>query len=812
VNKYILIIVTILASCSERNQDVSSLEINDWSFLFNNEWYNAEVPGNNFSDLLSNSLILDPFYGTNEDSVQWVAQRDWKYRTKFTLTEEILARKNQYLIFHGMDTYSKVFLNDSLILQSDNMFRVWEIDVTQILQRNNFIEIIFESVVDIENEKKNNLGYNLPGGNRVFTRKAGFHYGWDWGPKISPVGLWRKVELLSWNDCRITNTYIIQNNITDSFADITVNIEIESIIDKEISIKINDRKYNYQSLQSGINQLSYNIHINNPELWWPNGYGSQKLYDINVTLYDKNKKIDFIENKIGLRDIDLICNTDTLGESFLFRINNKQIFMKGANYIPQDNLQNRVTSRHYRELLLDVVNSNMNMIRVWGGGIYEEDIFYHLCDSLGILVWQDFMFACAMYPSDSIFIDNVRIEAIQNVKRLANHPCLALWCGNNENSEGWHRWGWQEKYSKDQQSDIWNGYEKVFKEILPNIVKDYSQISYWESSPKFGRGDIKHQFQGDSHYWGVWHDSEPFENFENKVPRFMSEFGFQSFPQLSTISSFSDSSQWNLNSNTLQNHQKHPRGNQLILEYMSREYNTPRDFKKFIYTSQILQANGIRIGLEAHRRNQPYCMGTLYWQLNDCWPAASWSSRDYFGNWKALQYATQDVFSTISLSIILKDSILNVWVMSDLEEELKDTLEITVYNLDGVRINQIKNLVNIKKDTSNLVFNKEITLKEDEFVVARLNEQKVISRTVFKNKIKDIKFNKPTISFSWNKDILNLNTDIPAFEVFIHGVNGHFEDNYFTLFPGQEKSVKFDGFLNQRKKILIWSLYDLNTL
>ena len=802
--------LAIFSSCRKEEKSILIQEISHWEFSFEDEWHKADVPGNTFSDLLNHNFIADPFYGTNEDSVQWVANENWHYKSVFSVDQITLKRQKQFLVFNGLDTYAKVYLNDSLILVADNMFRKWEVDVKGILQRKNSLKIQFESVSEIEKKKQTILGYSLPGGSRVFTRKAGFHYGWDWGAKISPIGIWRKVELQSWNDCKINNVYVVKDNLTDSFANLTIGIEIESSTEKTISISAYGKVCEDFKLKEGNNKFSVLIGIPNPELWWPNGYGDQKLYDIPVSISDENGMIDVQTKKIGLRKIELITEQDSVGESFNFRVNNKLIFMKGANYIPQDNLQNRVTEKHYRDLLQDVVDANMNMLRVWGGGIYEEDIFYDLCDSLGILVWQDFMFACAMYPSDSLFLENVKMEAIQNVKRLGHHPSIVLWCGNNENSEGWYRWGWQNDFSESQKAKIWDGYKKIFQKILPQTVDLYSQTPYWESSPKFGRGNPQHQFEGDAHYWGVWHDAEPFENLEQKVPRFMSEFGFQSFPQLSTIAAFSDSSEWNLNSVVMQNHQKHPRGNALILEYMAREYYAQEDFEKFIYASQILQANGMRIGLESHRRNQPYCMGTLYWQLNDCWPVASWSSRDYFGNWKALHYTVQDVFAPISLSLNLRNGEVRAWGISDLEKEIEDTLLIEIWNLKGEKIKQISKAVSIKKDVTNLLFFKKISLKADEFIIAKLKKKNVISKTIFAEKVKNSIFKKPAITFSWNDDMLTIKSDIPAFEVYLHGLYGHFNDNFFTLFPNQEKTIKFEGSLKDRKKLLIWSLYDLN--
>ena len=458
--------------------------------------------------------------------------------------------------------------------------------------------------------------------------------------------------------------------------------------------------------------------------------------------------------------------------------------MKGANYIPQDNFQNNVSEDKYRKILQQVVAANMNMIRVWGGGIYEEDILYNLCDSLGILVWQDFMFACAMYPDNNEFLENVRLEAIDNIKRLRNYSSIILWCGNNEIAEAWQNWGWQNYRSKDEIQKISLGYKKLFGQILPFEVKRLTNLPYWESSPQLGRGDKNHHLEGDVHYWGVWHDAQPFSTFEKKVPRFMSEFGFQSFPELSTIKKFSKEEDWFLDSKVMLSHQKHPRGNSLIQEYMKREYNQPKDFHKFIYASQVLQAEGMRIGLEAHRRSQPYCMGTLYWQLNDCWPVASWSSIDYYGNWKALHYVAKDVFSPLALSISNNKTKYSVWVMSDKRQNITDTLFINSYDLDGIKTQKTRKInIDLTKFGSHKIIDDYQNISSDEFIIANFKNQDISSKTIFTSKIKDLQFVKPTYKVGWSKNQLKIQVDKPAFQVYFELAGIKFESNYLTLLP-----------------------------
>jgi beta-mannosidase len=769
----------------------------------------VSIPSNNISDLLANRLILDPFIATNEDSIQWIANQVWEYQTTFDVLPSVFQHTKKQLVFKGLDTYADIYLNDSLILQADNMFRTWSIIADGILQEKaNQLKVIFQPVGELENQKINALGYDLPGGSRVYSRKAGFHYGWDWGAKITPSGIWRDVTLEAWSDAKLKDVFYEQVFLSDTLAIVEAQVEMDVVRSGEYVVSINGSHHTHL-LKQGSQTVSIPIHIKNPQLWWPIGYGEQYRYTFTCSVKKESHLIDENTTKFGLREVELITDKQDQGSEFYFKVNGKALFMKGANYIPQDHFQNRVSESHYRSLLNDVCTANMNMLRVWGGGIYEEDIFYDLCDSLGILVWQDFMFACAMYPSDTSFLQSVKQEAIDNVVRLRNHASIVLWCGNNENSEGWQRWGWQDVFDDTQKEEIEKGYNALFNTILPSVVDEYTNLPYWESSPQLGRGDPQHQFEGDAHYWGVWHDAEPFEILEEKVPRFMSEFGFQSFPTLSTIAQFADSSQWSLDSQVMRSHQKHPRGNALILEYMAREYNVPSSFDKLIYASQILQAEGIRIGLEAHRRSQPHCMGTLYWQLNDCWPVASWSSIDYYGNWKALHYAVKEVFAPLALSLSLdKNNLLQVSAMSELAYEIDDTLEISIYNLDGLLLSTSREGVSIQANTSTDL--KSLSnFSEHQIVIARLVDNKTSSKELLTSLPKECNFKSPNIEFSWHGDTLALSTDVAAHQLYLHNVQGHFSDNFFTLLPHTEKRIIFKGKESEKNKLLIWSLYDL---
>ena len=804
-----IILITLFFGCSTPQNEI--VEIKKWDFEYNGDWLKADIPGNNFSDLLDQNIIPDPFYGTNEDSVQWVSEREWVYRSNFKLSKDFLLKEKHEIIFHGLDTYSSVYLNDSLILNANNMFRKWNVPLKDILKETNILVVKFQPTLFHENKKEKNVGYKLPGGKKVHTRKAGFHYGWDWGPKISVSGIWKPIELKGYNRSYIKDIYIEQKEIFDSLAKLKVNLELDIIHSGMYILKINDQEYKL-NLNSGEQKLAFDYNILDPILWWPNGYGKQYLYKIETKLMQDKNIISKKTKKIGIRKTELITSKDSLGNEFYFKINNQAIFMKGANYIPQDNLQNRVSKEKYIDLLSQVTKANMNMIRVWGGGIYEEDMFYNTCDSLGILVWQDFMFACAMYPSDSLFLENIREEAIDNVKRLRNHSSIILWCGNNEIAEAWKNWGWQNSFNEYEITKIEQGYKDIFSNILPEVVNQYTDLPYWESSPKLGRGDNNHHLEGDVHYWGVWHDSQPFSTFEKNVPRFMSEFGFQSFPELSTIKKFSAKKDWKLNSDVMTSHQKHPRGNTLIQEYMNREYNQPLDFEKFIYASQILQGEGMRIGLEAHRRSQPYCMGTLYWQLNDCWPVASWSSIDYYGNWKALHYVAKDVFSPIALSITKnKDNNYSLWIMSDKQQSITDTLIINSYNIDGEEVNKkSKHKITLDNFGSQLITDSYINNDSNEFIIAELKNQTIKSKTMFTTKVKNIIFKDPEFKVTWGREVIKIKTMKAAFQVYLKLDGIKFETNFITMLPDKEYSIKYNGTAKNKENLLIWSLYDLN--
>ena len=484
--------------------------------------------------------------------------------------------------------------------------------------------------------------------------------------------------------------------------------------------------------------------------------GEAYLYPFTIDVFQKNIVLAQKKLNIGLRTIELIQEKDAIGKSFYFKLNGIPVFMKGANYIPPDSFLPKANDAVYKKIVNNAVVANMNMLRVWGGGVYASDAFYDECDKNGILVWQDFMFACAMYPGDMSFLENVKQEVIDNVTRLQNHPCIALWCGNNENDEGWQNWGWQKQYNytKDQETDIWKDYEKLFHELIPKTLDSLlspTENRYWSSSPSIGWGKKESLTQGDSHYWGVWWGMEPFEMYEKKVGRFMSEYGFQGMPSLETFKSVVNNEDLNLNSESIKNHQKHPTGYQTIQTYMERDYKVPSSFEDYSYVSQLLQADGMKTAIEAHRRAKPNCMGSLYWQLNDCWPVTSWSSIDYYGNWKAFHYQAKRSYENLLISITEDVDNYLIYIINDDLKTYTGKTDLNLLDFNGNLLWEVHLVSDCSSNSNKVHFRipkKEFaSFSEKEIVLSAsfMSENKAITAFYFFSKPKDLILTKPNI-------------------------------------------------------------------
>jgi beta-mannosidase len=793
-----------------------SLNNEDWKFKQENKenWLPAKIPGTVHTDLVANKVIEEPFFGTNEKQLQWIENENWNYKTSFVISKSELKFNNSVLEFKGLDTYATVLLNGKPILEANNMFRIWKISVkNNLIEGENNIEIKFKSAVVRGKEEAKKLTYTLPGDEKVFTRKAPYQFGWDWGPRLITAGIWKDVHLNFYNDAIIENVSYNQLELNDQKAVLEFTTNIKSHKATTIQLKINEIVQSF-NLKKGLNKIKMNYEIKNPKRWWTNGLGAANLYPFEISLIDKKTTTTSKKLNIGLRTIELIQENDKIGTSFYFKLNGIPVFMKGANYIPDDSFIPRVSDSIYKARIKTAVDSNMNMLRVWGGGIYAADAFYDACDKNGILVWQDFMFACAMYPGDKDFLNNVENEVIDNVTRLQNHPSLAIWCGNNENDEGWKNWGWQKQYnySKADSTKIWNDYEKLFHQLIPkaldSLLPKNKQI-YWPSSPSIGWGKKESMTEGDSHYWGIWWGKEPFEIYKKKVGRFMSEYGFQSMPTIETLQKVVSKNDLSLTSEAIKNHQKHPTGYETINEYMARDYRIPKDFEDYCYVSQLLQADGMKTAMEAHRRAKPYCMGTLYWQFNDCWPGTSWSSVDYYGNWKAFQYQVKRSYENTLLSVNEEDDFYKVYVVNDNLEKYSDKIVLDLIALDGKLLWNASKEIQVAENSSSVVFeiSKTDFLKFDLPQAVLKIQFRAMTCSYFFVKPKELKLVKPNIQIKKIDELIyEVSSDVLAKNVYLASEEEtFFSDNYFDILPNQKVQIKLSKPI---QKIKIKSLFD----
>jgi len=780
------------------------------------QWNKASVPGCIHLDLLNNHSIKDPYFGNNETELQWIENKDWEYQTYFDVDSILLSKKHISLVFEGLDTYAKVYLNGYFLLDADNMFRSWEADCKKYLKKGkNQLFIRFASSVRIGKEKTIKYTQSLPGGVGVFTRKAAYQFGWDWGPRFVTCGINKPVYLRAWDRTRIKNIDVIQHSVNEKKAEYTAVFSLGQPLPRQIILSVKDNTHGLLLAEKVVNpvndesQSRLDFTINNPKLWWTNGLGEPYLYHLSFEIKSTdNRFLDSLGINIGVRTIELVQDTDSIGRSFYFKLNGIPVFMKGANYIPPDNFLPRVTDDNYSEIIAAAKEANMNMLRVWGGGSYEKDKFYDLCDKNGILVWQDFMFACAIYPEGNDFIENIKEEAIQNIIRLRNHACLALWCGNNEIDEGWHNWGWQKQYhySSNDSAAIWNNYVKIFQEMLPGLVSELDSAKpYVSSSPQIGWGRSESMTQGDSHYWGVWWGAQPFEIFKEKVPRFMSEFGFQSFPDSKTITAVTTPDQRYLYSDVLKTHQKHPTGFELIRQYMKCDYHIPDSLNDYIYVSQLLQAEGITLAIEAQRRAKPYCMGSLYWQLNDCWPVVSWSGLDYYGRRKALHYFARKVFSPLLISATEDKGWMKIFLVSDKLHQLTGNLQLRLTDFDGNVIKDTLYQTEISSNTSQCVYDYDL-----DKLTGKLDKRKILMECLFFTNdtlaARNLHFFVPPKELNLPDSKVNyiinpsndgfritLTTNKLAKNIFLDfdGADGFFSDNYFDMVAGDKMVIYF---------------------
>lgn len=639
----------------------------------------VQIPGSVLSGLYGAGKIEDPFYRTNEDATRELFWKDYEFCRTFMVTEDALEEEKVVLVCEGLDTLTDIYINGKKAGSTDNMHRTWKLDVKEFLHSGeNQIRIVFRSVFkyieDYEYEENKEIHYVPCGGMKgnQLIRKAHCMFGWDWGPQTIDAGIFRDIYLEAYSHPRIEDVKITQRH-GDNAVDVCTMVAVSgNSVDKcrvRVSVREDAEKVcgcnraDHKSEAEWETTLTSTIH--NPKLWWPNGYGDQPLYKVQVELLDENGTVlETIMKRIGLRTLTISQEKDLWGKEFAFSVNGVKIFAMGGNYIPEDCIYSRITPEIQEYLLESCKRANFNCVRVWGGGYYPSDHFYDLCDEMGLIVWQDLMFACNVYDLTEEFEENITKEITENVKRLRHHASLGLWCGNNEMESAWDHWPEVQTESKYLCAD----YIKMFEHVVPKAVKAAdSETFFWQSSPSSGGcfDDPDDENRGDCHYWDVWHGQKPFTDYQKHYFRFCSEFGFQSFPCLKTVESFTEEKDRNIFSRVMENHQKNPAANGKILYYLSENFRYPENFRKLLYVSQILQGMAMKYGVDHWRRHRGRCMGTLYWQINDNWPVASWASIDYFGRWKVLHYMAKKFYAPQAVSMCRDEDTMQVYLENE---------------------------------------------------------------------------------------------------------------------------------------------------
>ncbi|EJC79648.1 beta-galactosidase/beta-glucuronidase [Rhizobium leguminosarum bv. trifolii WSM2297] len=647
------------------------------------------LPGDVHTALHRAGLIPDPYFGRNEEKVQWVAEREWAVERSFALPE---VDGDWYLDIDYLDTVASVHVNGFLALEADNSFRRYRPDVSSMLKiGDNVIRIVFASnpAVGAERQKKQPfyIPYStgnspIPDGNML--RKPQCHFGWDWNIAIAPFGLYGTIALKKLETARIEQVVTRQSHNSDGSVDlmVTASLFAKHAGIAQVYFDLDGERVRLDVGVKGETDVHHLFHIDNPRLWWPSGSGEQALYTLSVGL-----PTDEVTKQIGLRTVELITTPDASGSRFAFKVNGREIFCRGANWIPADALFSLSSPEKTEDLLQSAKAANMNMIRVWGGGFYEQEHFYDLCDRLGLMVWQDFMFACNLYPSTEDFLANVTIEVDYQVKRLSSHPSIALWCGDNELVGALT---WFEESRKDRDRYLVS-YDRLNRTIEQAVKKALPGALWWPSSPASGYldfGDAWHaDGSGDMHYWSVWHENKSFDNYRSVRPRFCSEFGFQSYTSLPVVRTYAEEKDMNVASPVMELHQKNAGGNERIAGTMFRYFRFPKDFPNFVYLSQIQQGLAIKTAVEYWRSLKPHCMGTIYWQLNDTWPVASWSSLDYGGRWKAMHYLVKRFFQPVAVAAIPSEDgkTIRFSLVNDTLDDVSVDLSISILTMKGER-------------------------------------------------------------------------------------------------------------------------------
>lgn len=658
------------------------------------ESVDMQIPGTVLSGLLAAGKIKDPFYRTNEDATRALFWKDYVFTRTFDVDEELLAQQHIVLVCEGLDTLAEISINGTFLAKTDNMHRTWKFQAKKLLHPGkNEIQIVFRSVLrfieDYPYEAHKKINYIPCGsmkGNQLL-RKAHSMFGWDWGPQTIDAGIFRDIYLQGYSHARIEDIRIHQQHAKNVSVQTSITLS-ESVPGQKLCVELSedgaDKPLQTKLCKTNADGVAaVDFVIENPKLWWPNDYGDQPLYIVRTTLLDEDgTSLESITRRIGLRTLTISQEKDEWGNEFAFCVNGVKIFTRGGNYIPDDCLYTRITEKKLDYILESCRRAHFNCVRVWGGGYYPSDAFYDLCDEKGLIVWQDLMYACNVYDVTDAFAENCRQETYDNVRRLRHHASLGLWCGNNEIESAWDHWGDFQKETPYLRAD----YIRLFEEVLPKAVQEADgETFYWHSSPSSGGcfDNPDDANRGDTHYWDVWHGQKPFTDYRKYFFRFCSEFGFQSFPCAKTVNSFTLEDDRNIFSRVMESHQKNDAANGKMLYYLSENLRYPKDLTHLLYASQVLQGMAIKYGVDHWRRNRGRCMGTLYWQINDDWPAPSWSSIDYFGRWKALHYMAQKFYAPHAVSMTLEDHRCHVYFSNESFETTEYSLALSIRDLSG---------------------------------------------------------------------------------------------------------------------------------
>lgn len=810
--------------------------------------WQTDVPAMVATVLYENGVIPDPYYGENEWTTYKELQKDYEFTKTFTLSEDFIAADELLLKCDGLDTAADIYVNGTHIGFVNDMHRTYEFDVRQLVTTgDNDIAILFRSgiayaLAQHENEPYYSTSDTVDGFSLV--RKAHSSYGWDWGQKLPDIGIWRDISLVSRTNAKISDIYIRQEHLEKAVSlrfDIDISrlscgLEKMDSLDLELHITDPDGETSVYPYHAVKENNTYTVAISNPQLWWCHGFGEQPLYTVQVMLKMADEILETKQMKIGLRTLTVRTEKDQWGESFEFCINGVSIFAMGANYIPEDSLYSRCSRERTEALIKQCTKANYNSIRVWGGGYFCDDYFYELCDEYGLIVWQDLLFACGVYRLHDDFVQNVVAETKDNIRRLRHHASIGLWCGNNELEWGWS--GWDMGFG-DKPSDKAD-YIKLFEWILPQTVKEVDPDRfYWLASPSSGGSfdDPNDQNRGDVHYWEVWHRLKPFTEYRKYYFRFCSEFGFQSFPSLKTVDTFAAEEDKNIFSPVMENHQKNGGANGLILYYISANFKYPTDFSKLLFVSQLLQAEAIRYGVEHWRSNRGRCMGALYWQLNDCWPVASWSSLDYYNRWKPLHYYAKKFYAPVLLTALEEKGEVDFFISN---ETMTDANTVVIWRLRdcfGAILKENRSEYTVAKLSAQHLEHKSFTQYSENTELARscyleyqlfVDEEKVSTGTVLFCKPKHFDFQNPQLAYSVSEKpdrfILEIATENFAKYVYLDSPDFDFvaSDNCIDISRGESAAVEilkteiskdgtlYEASLHDFDNLQILSAYDIN--